>query len=140
MQAPNEIDLSVAMLQSENRSMDFHGSMYRGILWNIVESFQSSGRSETDRQLTRRSACFHVKHKWLNVCWVKGVCNKHKVREKWKAHFVPDNNFPLSLAHTSIDVHKEMPHILLPTCISNSHNKNNNNNNDNNIQRESLLN
>ena len=63
-----------------------------------------------------------------------------QLREEWKAHFVPDNHFPLSLA--VFDVHKEVPHTLLPTCVSNSHNdddddddnNNNNNNNTNNIQ------
>jgi len=107
-----------------------------------------------DRKLTGRSACFHAKRKWLNICCVKGVCNKCKLREEWKAHFVPDNHFPLSLAF--IDGRKEVPHTLLPTCVSNSHNNinnnkddddeyddddnNNNNNNNKSIQQESLFN
>jgi hypothetical protein len=53
---------------------------------------------------------------------VKGVCNKCNHREEYKALFMPDNYFPLSLA--DIDVHKEVPHILLPTCVSNSHHNN----------------
>ena len=93
----------------------------------FYEILSSHFSVQGDRKLTGRSACFHAKRKWLNICCVKGVRSKCKLREEWKVHFIPDNHFPLSL--TVIDVGREVPHILLPTCVSNSHHHNNNNNN-----------